>query len=174
MLISEEYKEAIRAHRGRNPAWGSKAYKALPHINQLVKLTGAYSVIDYGCAKGRLVDLLIEQGLEAYGYDPCVEEFSVDPPVCDVIACRDVMEHVERECVDEVLAHMRSKARKAAWLLIVLRETKDWLEDGRNAHITVLPGETWIELLGQHWARVDVRQHKANDILNVFCFTEAA
>ncbi len=107
----------------------------------------AKDVLDYGCGKGNLGEKLKKLGIEVMNYDPAIPEFSKDPTPADLVVCTDVMEHVEPEFVDEVLDHIKSLSRKAAYFVIAFTESKKFLPDGRNSHICIEPPEWWEEKL---------------------------
>ena len=109
------------------------------------------TALDYGCGKGKLAEVVPDVAC----YDPAVERFAAPAKPADVVICRDVMEHVENECIDEVLDHIRSLSRKAAWFAIATRPAKKVLADGRNAHVSIHPSAWWVEKLQSRWNSVE-------------------
>jgi hypothetical protein len=147
-LISEEYR-ALNAELHRTSVvYGSGA--GTKFGEQLLKLMHKYGtrdVLDYGCGKGKLRHVLPEIRC----YDPAIPEFDCPPNPADLVICRDVMEHVEPECVDDVLAHIKSLTKRAAYFVISCRLAAKKLPDGRNTHISVHPPEWWQAKLEKHW-----------------------
>ena len=109
------------------------------------------SVLDYGCGKGALAEAI--PGI--IGYDPAVEKFSALPSPADLVVCRDVMEHVEDECIESVLEHIRMLTIKAAYFVVPCRPTTEHLPDGRNTHISIHAPDWWREKLDRRFVRVD-------------------
>lgn len=103
-------------------------------IIELLNLDKDSCVLDYGCAKGYIVKALVQLGIDAYGVD--VSKYAIENaddkvsdrvsllPNVDVkshihdlttkkithIVCKDVLEHVEYEKIDEVLSLFSSLA----------------------------------------------------------------
>ena len=57
-------------------------------------------VLDYGCGKG-LLGLFLP--ISVYNYDPAMPEWSADPEPEDYLLCTDVLEHVEPDCIEDVV-----------------------------------------------------------------------
>lgn len=85
--------------------------------------------------------------LDVTNYDPAT--YPDLPSPHELVLCIDVMEHVERESVPEVLKHIRSLTKKAAFFVISCQPAIKKLEDGRNAHITIEPPHWWEERLNE-------------------------
>jgi len=95
------------------------------------------SVLDYGCGKGFLkmvLDRDFSGQVKVWEYDPCVEGKKELPGPADLVMCTDVMEHVERDSLDGVLAHILSLTRVFCYLAINMTPSGKVLKDGSNAH----------------------------------------
>jgi S-adenosylmethionine:diacylglycerol 3-amino-3-carboxypropyl transferase len=57
------------------------------------------------------------------------------PEPHDIVVCTDVLEHIEPDCLDDVLADIRRCTKKAALLVVATRPAMKTLSDGRNAHL---------------------------------------
>jgi SAM-dependent methyltransferase len=147
MLISQEYKN-LNEHLHKNPKYGSRRREALyEKIADFMAETESQTLLDYGCGKGEMA-----KHLPTYSYDPCVAEFSRRPEgTFDLVACCDVLEHVEPDLLTNVLIDIREYADKAIFLVISTRPASKFLADGRNAHLIVKPGDWWQEVLTQHF-----------------------
>ena len=145
MLITEKY-QALNEQLHENPKYGSRKREALyAKIKDLMDETGSATLLDYGCGKGEM-----GRHLPAYSYDPCVREFSVRPEgTFDMVACCDVLEHVEPELLTNVLADIRDYADRAVYLVISTRPAGKILADGRNAHLIVQNKDWWVDQLAQ-------------------------
>lgn len=145
MLISPEYAALNAELHQRVPAYGTGGHKWADVVRDIVARTGAKSVLDYGCGKGSLGRAL--RGIRVHDYDPGVAGKSTLPESAGVVVCADVMEHVEPECIDAVLAHLCGLATRAVFVAISCKVGGKKLADGRPAHISVHPPERWIEKL---------------------------
>lgn len=159
MLISGEYHRLnVQAHR-LDSEWGKGGTKWLPHIVNEMKRIGCVTVLDYGCGKGALVRALADKGLMATGYDPAVPEYSLRG-YCegnhDYVVCTDVLEHIEYEWIDAVLAEIADVAKDGAFLLISLRKAQKLLPDGRNAHLIVESEAWWCEKINKYFSDFDI------------------
>ena len=146
MLITPAYAELNRELHQRIPKFGSNGKKWAEYVRALATRTKSGSILDYGCGKGSLRAAV---GPHVREYDPCVPGKDARPAPCDLVVCTDVMEHVELECVDAVLADIYALANRAVLLGICCVEDSKVLADGRGAHITVRPPEWWAEKVGK-------------------------
>ena len=151
LLITNEYNDLNRQlHQGAG--WGKGGEQWYTEIKEFLEATQAQTVLDYGCGKGALVAALNEY--ISCGYDPAVDSFK-EPPFTkfDVVVSTDVLEHIEPDCLEEVLFHIESHTRKGAFLVISLRPACKILPDGRNAHLIQESQEWWEERLNAHFPR---------------------
>lgn len=149
MLISEKYAQTLRFMHC-HPRWGRDGAKWAHIVRALITETGATSVLDYGCGKGMLKQVLAAScpSVRVVEYDPGVKGKDTAPTQrFDIVACTDVMEHVEPECVAAVLAHIRSLTTKRVLFVISLRLARALLPDGTNAHITLQSADWWLQAL---------------------------
>lgn len=144
MLITEEYRKLNEQLHETNKGYGTSGHKWATHIEGFSKMVGTTDVLDYGCGKSTLAQNLpfsIKQ------YDPAIVKFSDIPEPSDIVVCTDVLEHIEPELIDNVLADIRRVTIKAAFLVIANRPAKKVLEDGRNAHLLQENEEWWLKKL---------------------------
>jgi 2-polyprenyl-3-methyl-5-hydroxy-6-metoxy-1,4-benzoquinol methylase len=141
MRITNEYRDANKRLHEINPKYGSSSAKWAPKVLELVRSTGSSSVLDYGCGKGNLASALPD--LDVREYDPAIAGKDAEPAPADLVVCTDVLEHIEPDCLDDVLAHIRSVTVKAAFLNIATRPAVKTLPDGRNTHLIIQPQDWW-------------------------------
>lgn len=127
---------------------------------QMLRRKGVCDVLDYGCGPGLLVNSIRGAfpdipGLNYYEYDPCIPGKDAEPKPADVVFCGDVMEHVESECVEAVVRHIRDLTKSVAIFIISLRPASKTLPDGRNAHITVKPQDWWLSWIKKYFIVVE-------------------
>jgi hypothetical protein len=141
ILITPEYRALNAELHARVPAYGTGGHKWAEVVREIVRETGAKSVLDYGCGKGTLRAAL--HPLTVHEYDPAVAGKETPPSSAGVVICADVMEHVEPECTDAVIAHLCALASRAVFVVVACREGGKRLADGRPAHIHVQPPAWW-------------------------------
>jgi len=150
VLISEEYKALnIELHNKKN-LFGNKGYKRADQVyEELIKPYEVRSLLDYGSGKGSLVSTLLgKYKVLGVNYDPCVDKFSVRPiGQFDGVVCSGVLEHIEPECLDEVLKDIYFFGHYVFYLSIALVKSNKSLPDGRNAHLIIENSDFWRKKL---------------------------
>lgn len=145
MLITEEYRKLNEELHATNDGYGRSGHKWADLVRQLIASTNANTVLDYGCGKKTLEQAL---GFEIANYDPAVPGLDATPEPADVVACTDVLEHIEEECLDEVLLDLQRCTKEIVLLVVATRPAKKTLADGRNAHLIQKPINWWLGVLG--------------------------
>lgn len=140
-LISPAYRDQLLAMRQRQ-RWGADGAKHAEVVDAYAAEVAAETVLDYGCGE-RQLEAALKGRRRIQGYDPGIPGRDGQPKPCDLVVCTDVLEHVEPEKLDAVLAHMFRVAGKAAYVVIATRPAKAILPDGRNAHLIVESGDWW-------------------------------
>lgn len=144
-LISDAYREQNRLMHERIASYGASGRKNAEEVKRLASKYNARTVLDYGCGKKGLEKGLQGSGLMVINYDPAVPEHAADPPQSDLVICTDVLEHIEPDCLDDVLKHIASKMLMAGMFLVACRPANKKLPDGRNAHLIIEPAKWWLE-----------------------------
>lgn len=139
MLITDQYRDLNRELHERNPAYGTSGQKYVDIVRKMMVDYTSMDVLDYGCGKRTLERAL---RLPIANYDPAVPGLEATPDPHDIVACTDVLEHIEPDCLDDVLADIRRCTVKAALLIVATRPAMKTLADGRNAHL-IVEGEPW-------------------------------
>jgi 2-polyprenyl-3-methyl-5-hydroxy-6-metoxy-1,4-benzoquinol methylase len=148
-LISEDYRIQNRRLHEESEVYGSKGYKNAKAVNALVKEYPCRSVLDYGCGKGALKQALRNTELSVRNYDPAMAEFSAEPEPADLVVCADVLEHIEPDCLADVLAHLACKMKVIGLFVISCRLAEKTLPDGRNTHLIVKEPIWWLKTVGE-------------------------
>jgi trans-aconitate methyltransferase len=150
-MISDDYKQNLTQLQQANKFKGLLV-KYDP-IQQFVQHYQPASIIDYGCAKGTLIQQLKQDFphiATIHGYDPGVPEFDTIPQTTyDCLISNDVIEHFEPEFLQQSLVHMNSLWTRATWLIIACYPAKKHLPDGRNAHLIVETPDWWRQMVGK-------------------------
>lgn len=141
-LISDDYRaEQQLLHEA--PAYGSRGFNWGYLVAGIARIEGCKSVLDYGCGKGTLGRTLGKAGIDARSYDPAIKAFSAAPSKADMVVSVDVLEHIEPECLDEVLDHLARITGKILFVAISTIPAKRYLTDGRNTHLIIREGDWW-------------------------------
>lgn len=146
-LISSAYLAEQRTLHDAPRGYGGKGEKWASVVTMLIGRHAATSVLDYGCGRGTLVAALrplCDSSVRLSEYDPAIAGKDGPPSFADLVVCTDVLEHVEPEHLDAVLAHLKLLARKAIFAVIALRPSNKTLTDGRNAHLIVESSGWWM------------------------------
>lgn len=154
MLISPEYKKLLQKTHEQSPKFGHAGNKAKDVVLELCAEYHTQDVLDYGCGKGMLAKFL---DFPIQSYDPGVPRFSKLPKPADIVICRDVLEHVEEECIEDVLDHLQSLIQRVGWFVIVFAPSLEVLADGANAHLLQRDRHWWLEQLEKRWSIKEFR-----------------
>jgi cyclopropane fatty-acyl-phospholipid synthase-like methyltransferase len=103
-------------------------------------------VLDYGCGKGYLAK---EIPFPIWEYDPAIPGKDATPRAADLVACLDVLEHIEPELLDFVLDDIRRCVKQIGYFVIHTGPSSKTLADGRNAHLIQQTATWWGERLQQ-------------------------
>ncbi len=131
---------APRGYGGRGDKWAGV-------VLQLAIAYDAASILDYGCGKG----VMRVAVADFRRYDPAIPEYADDPSPADLVVCIAVLEHIETECVEAVLDHIRALARKAVIIKISTHQSVLRMADGSAVHRTVHGADWWAPKLLDRW-----------------------
>lgn len=127
----------------------------------VVKKHGKTTLLDYGCGLGTLKKHLPPiKGLEVIQYDPCIEEHSKRPEPADIVVCTDVLEHVEKDCLTNVLDDLQKLTKKVCFVAICLTPSAKTYSDGRNCHLALLEHDIWYAKLRKRFRVVEQERKK--------------
>lgn len=145
ILISDAYREQNRALHASNEHYGTSGKAWAPKVRPLADW-GRKAVLDFGCGKATLARRL-GPAYQVTNYDPCIEGLDTPPAPHPVVACGDVLEHVEPECLLAVLAELRRVTQEVGLFVVHLTAAKKTLPDGRNAHLIQEPASWWAAMI---------------------------
>lgn len=154
MLISEDYRKLNAQMHAEKPYYGashmdwSKAVKAFVNQQPEVK-----TILDYGCGKGVLKQRLIALGMDERNiaeYDPAIEGKD-SRTEAHLVTCFDVLEHIEPDCLDDVLQDIANHTLRYAILSPSTVPAMKHLSDGRNAHLIVQDAAWWKKEIEQYF-----------------------
>ena len=144
MLITPEYQELQRKFHTQRPDYGQSGQQHCDHIQELAKKLNTRDILDYGCGKATL-----QKGIPypIQNYDPCMDEYAKRPQPANFVVCTDVLEHIEPECLKEVLDDIRLLTKQLFFVNVACGPAKKTLPDGRNAHIIQESPNWWLTWL---------------------------
>lgn len=145
-LISEEYRR-MQQQLHENPDYGVVSMEYAPLVAEVIEATQATELLDYGAGKGRLGIALrahLKRPLTIHHYDPAVPEWSAPPVPCQVVACIDVLEHIEPHLLDNVLDDLKRVTAGVGIFTVYSGAAVKVLPDGRNAHLIQQPAKWWL------------------------------
>ena len=155
MLISPDYqKEMERLNEGRIFGSAGQTFGVL--ISKIIQKVGITHLLDYGCGKMLLRDAIKNppEGFMYQAYDPGVPKLADPPAPAELVACLDVLEHIEPDCLEDVLDHLEELTELILFASISTSLAEKKLSDGRNAHLIVQPMEWWLPKI---WDRFDIQ-----------------
>ena len=150
-LISDDYRNLNARQHFERPEWGRQSIKWWEVIRKLCDQLGVKKFLDYGCGKAMLREALEPFGYEVTCYDPAVPAFSAPPEPHLFVVCTDVLEHIEPECLDSVLADLARVTRKGCFVVIATRPATRAMIDGTNPHRIVETREWWLDKLAERF-----------------------
>lgn len=140
-LITESYKAQMRQMHVEKSTFGTSGHMRAGDVLHLAVRHNAKTILDYGSGKGTLKHNLT---LPVREYDPGIPGKDSEPSPADLVVASDVLEHIEPECLDSVLAHLVSLTNKVCYVVVHLTPAQKHLPDGRNAHL-IIENEDWWE-----------------------------
>jgi len=150
MTISDAYR-AQQQELHKNPKYGVASLGFAPIIKQLMERNNIKEISDYGAGKCNLRKGLGDLGKTDFAYfpyDPAFPEYGAPAPA-DLVACIDVLEHIEEPFLDSVLDELKSLVRKIGFFSIHCGPAVKVLSDGRNAHLIQQPAAWWLPRLSR-------------------------
>lgn len=144
MLISDDYR-AMQAKLHENPHYGVASVAYAPLVARMMGGYGVDELLDYGAGKLRLKEELDSRGIQFtyHPYEPSNPLYTDKRPA-QCVVCIDVLEHVEPDCLDNVLDDIKALALEYAFLTVHTGPAQKTLPDGRNAHLTQQPPKWWV------------------------------
>lgn len=145
-LITEEYRRA-QEKLHENPDYGVASVGYAPLVAQVINAVNASELLDYGAGKGRLGEALrqhLQRPIAIRHYDPARPEWSATPEPAQLVACIDVLEHIEPDLLDNVLDDLRRVTAATGVFTVHTGPAVKILPDGRNAHLIQQPASWWL------------------------------
>jgi len=148
MLITEPYREQQKQlHATTN--YGVASIGHAPIVANLINKYNVREVLDYGAGRLNLMKTISDQRLVKHEfkyipYEPANPLYSDSPEPAEMVACLDVLEHIEPELLDNVLIDLARVTKRVGVFTVDCQLAVKTLADGRNAHLIVEPMEWWL------------------------------
>lgn len=160
-MISDSYKEQLQNFHKSKKTFLNSNSKYID-IKKFVEQYDPKSIIDFGCAQGKLIEELKKDFpliTTIDGYDPGVEEFQeLKELTYECLISNDVIEHIEPEYLENTLRLIDNLFYRSAWLIIACYPAKKKLPDGRNAHLIIEPPSFWEEAISKTMVKSKIVQ----------------
>lgn len=146
-LISEEMRLLNQQLHEDNPYYGVGGGKYAETVLAM-KTDTIHSILDYGAGKGYLAKAL---PFPIWQYDPCVPEIAEAPRPADLVVCSDMLEHVEIDKLQYVLADLKRVVLQIGYFVIHMGAAQKTYADNRNTHLIQESAEWWVEKLKKYF-----------------------
>ncbi|RPJ39780.1 MAG: DUF115 domain-containing protein [Planctomycetaceae bacterium] len=154
-MISEAYREQNRLLHEERDDYGRSGAMWAPYVSHLINDEHYKTVLDYGCGKGTLALAIAEMSpmrqYQIREYDPAIADKAAPPEPADLVVCTDVLEHIEPEHLESVIADLRRLSKKRLFFNIATRPAIKTLPDGRNAHLIIEEPDWWRAKIASHF-----------------------
>ena len=156
MITNKNYVEQYKLLNDKNKLYYESNLSIFNMVNEIslfINYLKPKNILDYGCGNGVLLKLLKHKytKINIDGYDPAIKEFSVIPKNhYDMIINTDVLEHIPKSDIGDVVNHIKSLSNN---VFFCLHHGKAYtiLPNGENAHITIKPKEWYHNLMKKYF-----------------------
>jgi len=151
-LISSDYqREQEQLHE--SGVYGTASIIYAPLISGIIKRMEVTHLLDYGCgSQANLAKhLKVPHKIRYQAYDPGVPRFAKAPLPAQMVACIDVLEHIEPDYLESVLNDLCRVTEAILFASIDTAPAMKVLSDGRNAHLIQQPMSFWLPKLWDRW-----------------------
>jgi len=127
----------------------------LPHHEQILRVAediGAKTVLDYGAGPPQALKHFATD-LNVTSYDPVLgkgrDNTMMYKEPFDMVVCHHVLEHVQPECLEYVLADICRLTKKVAYIVVSLQASTKLLPSGKPWHQIVHEPWWWRQKYGR-------------------------
>lgn len=160
-LLSDYYKSVLVKEHEITP-WGVASLKYTQVVYNMMQQYNLKEILDYGSGVGNLGISLnkLDKDIKIYNYEPGKIEWSITPQPCAMVACIDVIEHVEPEYLDAVLDDLERVIIGYAFVDIFTKPAARILHNGWNAHICLKTSKEWFDIFSKRFDIIDARLYQ--------------
>jgi len=152
-----EHAARLRELHERDTNFGVIGHLWADRVLKYMQRTSSNTILDYGCGRSELVLHVLahpeihkridSQNFAHQQYDPAT--YPSKPKPADFVTCIDVLEHVEEECLDDVLKDIKRCTKRAALITISLRNAS--IRNRLTHQLAALPRDWWLGQLGRYF-----------------------
>tara|TARA_E500000318_G_C3557808_1_gene211946 strand:- start:324 stop:923 length:600 start_codon:yes stop_codon:yes gene_type:complete len=160
MFTKDYYEDGIRKHISGYENYSWMPTRSIPEAIDIKEYFKFDTCVDYGCAKGFLVNALRIIGCDAYGEDiseyaienchPNVRDYVSLPNdnVYDLLICKDVLEHIPEKDIPNVLHRFKKKSKKFFFVVPLGDNDRFRIREYEVdiTHVTKKDEEWWINM----------------------------
>ncbi len=146
-LVTDYYRSVLEKEHAQSE-WGVASIGYAPRIANIMSRYKLTEILDYGAGAGNLEKNLkiLLPNVIVHNYEPGVPKWSNKPAPCKMVACTDVIEHIEPECLNDVLDDLQRVIEQHAFVSISTAPAYRVLNNGWNAHICIKKPIEWKEI----------------------------
>ena len=168
-FTKDYYEDGVRKHISGYEDYKWMPTRSIPEALDIQNNFEFKTCVDYGCAKGFLVNALRIIGCDAYGED--ISEYAIENcpesvreyislpngRFYDLLICKDVLEHVEEEDLPEVLGKIKAKSNKFFFVIPLGDSNRFRIREYEVdiTHVTKKDEEWWINLFESQGFKLD-------------------
>ena len=163
--MQEQKVELYRRLHATDHSYGQSWSNHIEYVEVLSLFLGIRSVLDFGCGKNSLVDRLKASSTvdKCAKYDPAISDHAKFPnDNFDMVVSTDVFEHIPINLIPGELLKIKEIANYAL-IIPHLGLAEAILENGENAHCTVLSTHEWLTCFQSIWPNVIQLSHHSPD-----------
>lgn len=145
MKLNEYINEYKILHKIK-PNYGKSSEKIYNIVLSFITKNNIKTVIDYGCGKSRLLEIINnEVNIDYYKYDPAIEKYNQKPSKkYDLLICTDVLQHIPEEFLESSLEEI-FKYASIFFIKIKCSSHSTLLPNGTPANCTIHKKNWWIK-----------------------------
>lgn len=152
-VITPAHRTRMKLLHERDPEFGVIGHLWAFRVEAFIRELECESYLDYGAGRSRL-SWRVGRDLKLLGHECSVAEyepaFDHGPPTpAEFVTCIDVLEHVEKDCLEAVLFDLRRCTLEAALITISLRNAANRLN-----HPLVRSRGWWVEQISTRFAHI--------------------
>lgn len=136
--------------------YGTASIQYAPMVSEIIKRMQVTHLLDYGCGSqvNLAKNLRVPHKVTYQAYDPGVTKYSKAPLPAQMVACIDVLEHIEPDYLEQVLDDLCRLTEVILFASVDMGPAMKTLSDGRNAHLIQQPMEWWLP---KFWKRLELQ-----------------